>query len=918
MSESTTFIGKVTFAAGTTYWTLEKADAGIILSAASGENTAGADQRFNLYGDGILVIQASNGLYLAFDATLDRYAATAERTGAPATFTRSTQGGAVTLVETTGGTTHDVIAKDGALTRALASTPPPAAATFVQTLIAPGLAEIQSSKVAPDLDLTWVDFAGADLSQVNFTGSTLTHAGFVGATLNRTIFNGTFLDHAVFDGCVLTAVMLNNVSAEGISLVGATIARSTSLAEMKAPQGIFHDLRTEPGTVFNGFAAPGGQFEGATLAGVVMNDADLTGASMVGVNMGGAYLSGTDFSGAVMTLTNCVGVTLRDAHFKGAQLAKGDFTGALLTNADFTEANLTSAKLRDAGDLNQLIFSGSLLVGVDLHELDFVALRTTFSATTDFTRANLDNCNFENFILDGVNFLYASMRHAKLDGTSIAKASMVGTDLSYASVTRNVNMVGTNMSNSRLEGAILKGVQMGPLRHVADLPVAHAETLNAGVAPAHPSLTAKAHQVEIRAPGESWRILADDRVLLLRHDGDAISVHAVDGDTTGAILSNAFMPNADFSEANLFAVDLSGANWYGGAASARAANLEQANLTRANVATMDFTQAIMYGVNLSFANAVGANFTGVKLIPTAQLKPVSLSFASLESTIFTDAVLNAANMTNAAVCLPIDDSALTTRGTFAFNLDGSYAIDLDGCFVTERLAAAFAAHSVSVTQYSPLVILQLSNLWICRNNITTGSVNYLLLNNTTTGQIDVYAQGPSEATTIDLPRVVGVPLAEMPSTLVADLNTGTLTSAVKTAFSDIGYGLDNTAVMMVPQTDRFWAIRNIDNSQTTRQTGYGQFYLLESEGPAGVTLKLYGAVPLLVVRTGADNAIQRVYSMFGPTLFGKHSLTESTTTPSGLKYGLQGPGLSYEYLMTAGLPPKPPTCVPSPTTWCTP
>ncbi|MDE9448459.1 pentapeptide repeat-containing protein, partial [Xenorhabdus bovienii] len=78
-------------------------------------------------------------------------------------------------------------------------------------------------------------------------------------------------------------------------------------------------------------------------------------------------------------------------------------------------------------------------------------------------------------------------------------------------------------------------------------------------------------------------------------------------------------------------------------------------------------QARLYGANLAYANLVNTNFSKAMLEPTQGLKPASLAFASIQGTIFTEAKLTGANLTNGAVALPLEGAGKKFTGVPLFS-----------------------------------------------------------------------------------------------------------------------------------------------------------------------------------------------------------------------------------------------------------
>lgn len=201
-----------------------------------------------------------------------------------------------------------------------------------------------------------VDFSGKhlaylDLSTLNFKGANLARSDFYGTDFTAANLSGVNLTNTRLDRAVLIRANLS-----GADLTGATILRPT----------IFNDLSND--------LADAPQFSGATLKRIKVQ-ADLSGASFRG-----ADLTEADFSplearpgqGTLVTLSKNVlkscdfsGARLRDVKFNRAVLWFARFTGADLRGADFSDADLTNVDFSGA-DLSGARFTGADLDGATL------------------------------------------------------------------------------------------------------------------------------------------------------------------------------------------------------------------------------------------------------------------------------------------------------------------------------------------------------------------------------------------------------------------------------------------------------------------------------------------------------------------------------------------------------------------------
>ncbi|MDE1484519.1 pentapeptide repeat-containing protein [Xenorhabdus bovienii] len=92
---------------------------------------------------------------------------------------------------------------------------------------------------------------------------------------------------------------------------------------------------------------------------------------------------------------------------------------------------------------------------------------------------------------------------------------------------------------------------------------------------------------------------------------------------------------------------------------------------------------------------------------------------------------------------------------------------------------------------------------------------------------------------------------------------------------------------------------NLTNARLSLTIGYSQLNLSDNTLLATVLTEMNLVDATITAKTDFTQAMDG-----------------ATTCPSGLRYQLLNTGISYQSLMTPGLPPHPPKCIPSPTTWC--
>lgn len=198
-----------------------------------------------------------------------------------------------------------------------------------------------SNKFLVYLDLSELDFKGANLARSDFYGT-----DFTGANLSGVDLSGTRLDRSV----------LIRANLSGANLTGATIFRPT----------VYSDLSDKLSD------AP--RFSGANLTEVHVQ-ANLSGSDFRGSDLSNANFFPLEARPGEGTMTTTYKNILKYCNFSGAKLHNANMQRAVLWFAKFTGADLTGANFTDA-DLSRADFAGADVSGAD------------------FTRADLDGANF--------------------------------------------------------------------------------------------------------------------------------------------------------------------------------------------------------------------------------------------------------------------------------------------------------------------------------------------------------------------------------------------------------------------------------------------------------------------------------------------------------------------------------------------
>ncbi len=845
------FAGKYAFATGAGS-NLISLSASNVLQLSSGNPTQPvAAQWFNLYGtlDQGFVLQGPNWNYVSWN---NGYVAgsTRDDLGLSVFHFQIIDPETVYLIETANGVDYYLNVNGTTLERITkTSVPLPSTAIFQQEVVTDSLNRMIQQRSTLANPLTGVYLVGQDLQEIAFMGSDLSFADFTATKLGKTNFSGCTADHTAFDQANMEGWI-----APGLTFTNCSFIKA-NMQFVQLTQSVMN------GCVFNlaQFAPVGSTSIGYTN----LQRADFTNASMVGCKFGNALVNGAIFKGAT------------------------------LTNTDFSDAR---------GVEDHLDFRDAILIGADLtgHDLTLCQI----SGDTNFMGAKLGGCNFTGHDLRGIVFAKAYMQKVKLDNTQLDGAQLAYADLSHATLTGGISMVGANLSNAILQAAQLPGAQLGANRTMGTLLIADIPTLDSGTLPTdaqNPPLSIPATAtVKIVQPGSRWQIIEGEKKYNVTNNNTNLLVQVVSNVGNAAVLSNAYMVDANLKQANLYAVGMSGVHWYGGGANAESADLSLANLSNANLSGMTFKQSLMQGSIFDFSKLIGTQFNGAILGGSADLKATSFAFSSLQSTVFLESNLFSADLTNAAFALD--------AGVNLFSINNSFITTLNNALISAELVGAFATANFPLFNAATIAVNTPGKQWtICNiNPIDPNQTGYyyfsLILVEPTGAASYIQISGISP----------GVPLftidVSTDSSIVTDLNAQNVSTAIQNAFTNVAYPLISGASIQIGLLSKQWNINNID-SGNDEQTGYGNFTLtLETPSNGLNFLQVYGAPPLLIMEIDSNRQLEQIKMSFGQTAITLKQMDDDTTCPSGMKLKYLHNHLTYNELMTAVLPPTPPSC----------
>ncbi len=507
--------------------------------------------------------------------------------------------------------------------------------------------------IGPGADLTGAILSSANLTNAHFTNTNLAGADLTDATLTGVYSGGIAgtpvalpsdwqLHGAENDrwligpGANLTNANLPNVNLANMNLSNTNLTNTIlSNATLSGVQS--GGITGTPASLPSDWQLTDGYLIGthANLTGAPLLYADLQGAQLQFANLTHANLQSAN-----LTHANLSEAVLDHTHLWYVHLAHADLTDAELTDVSLLGADLTSATLSGVKLNGEVYFTNTQLSGVKSGGIDGSAsmLPANWQLNGGYLigpGADLTNADLSNLDLNGVdlsNAILTGVQSGGITGTpshlpanwQLIDGYLIGphANLTSANLTGVVVPAGSNLTHADLSGAIMSFATLVSVHF--DNAILTGVDLN-GADLANATLTGIQSGGIIGTPSalpHNWKLING----YLVGPGADLS----NADLANADLNNADLNNADLSNATLTGVQSGGitgtpshlpANWQliDGYLIGPHANLTSANLTGVVVpAGSNLTHADLSGAIMSFATLVSVHFdnailTGVDL-----------------------------------------------------------------------------------------------------------------------------------------------------------------------------------------------------------------------------------------------------------------------------------------------------------------
>ncbi len=681
---------------------------------------------------------------------------------------------------------------------------------------------------------------------------------------------GRNLRGVYFTGDDLTKFRFNG-SDLGFAILQGSIVKSAIFQACKVEKTDFRGLDLDE-AVLGGIQGEGPIFDGVTLRqSTDLSLAKIPKASFVnaislgtiagsGPKMNGVQADGGNFNSANLTAAVCNGGSFRDSQWINAKLINAQVGSTHFDGASMDRIDCTEAKLQGS------YFDGCQMVNAEFKKADVTSCsfksanltNAKLSAVVGHTGIQFQGAQMVGTILTGLDLTSAGLDdHTVMMVAQMEGVSLIGKTLDGINFVR-ANLRKAKLDNTSMERAVLVGANMSLASATGNVSFVGADLSNSNMEGMNLNgAQMGAKQSVGTLPAGSSEDLNKGRLPLDMHSLLSAKGLKPSAKVTVRELGRYWIIEDACGEFHLEAHE-------GGVRVDQVGAIPAAVLSNAYMPNADLTGANLYAVDMSGAQWYGSNARA----DNANLELINLSNANLSTMNFTQARMYGANLSFARVV-----------GT-----------NFTGAKLTPTTQLRSSSFSFASMQGSIFTAAQIGG-----SNLTNAAVSLQL--NT-----------PVSA--------VGVPLFPLDIKFIETLDKKKISQELRDAFIDNGYPLIDLARVVVNAAGVQWNIVNYDPDAGTLQAGYSNFVLWKRSDNGFDEVAVFGGSPVLVIRLSSNNEQEQASIAFGPATDIITAMDDETTTPSGMKLAMEKKGVVREVLMTGGLPPRPPKCIPSPDRWC--
>lgn len=312
-----------------------------------------------------------------------------------------------------------------------------------------------------------------DLSNLDFTGANLEGAVFAGSLLKGCTFDKTNISKASFEVAELDRTVFNNVNADNSNFFNTNLSKSTitnsDFQHAYMSRSVAEEITVESSN-FDHANIKHGKWDHAQLANSTFNYAELEGISLISASLKKISMQHAILNKAILNECTVIESNFSDALMNSVKAHKAKFKATILNQIeakgiDLSEAELDKLTKLEGANLSEAILKKITAVGVSFA-----------NSNLDLAQAQL--ANLEQATLEGVTARYANFQDAilteakakniNISYSNLEKVQAAKIDLSDA-VARHIraekadftagNFTGIDLTKSKLMEAILVKVQ---------------------------------------------------------------------------------------------------------------------------------------------------------------------------------------------------------------------------------------------------------------------------------------------------------------------------------------------------------------------------------------------------------------------------------------------------------------------------
>ena len=298
-----------------------------------------------------------------------------------------------------------------------------------------GMKEVTDAKIVADLssrklengriervDLSGLDFTGANLQKACFSGANMKDCNFTKANLNKAIFESANISGAKF---VNTKALDANFFYCDMASASITAGSDFRRAFMRGSDGTKASIKDSN---FNYANIKHGKWDDVTLSDTQLKYADLEGISLARADLRRVDMQYAMLDKAIMDNVSMVSVDLQGSMMNDVVATNAKIKDSVLKGIEARNIDLTDAELDKFCNLQEADLRKAILERVSADGVNFQKAK--------LDEANMAFASLKEANLEKVSARFASLENAVIDGCKASEMDISGADLSHIHATK--------------------------------------------------------------------------------------------------------------------------------------------------------------------------------------------------------------------------------------------------------------------------------------------------------------------------------------------------------------------------------------------------------------------------------------------------------------------------------------------------